>query len=346
MPVSSPPGGSGQTRRVLVAVLLIATVNWVGAVGYRLIEGWSWLDSFYMVLITLSTVGYGEVQPLSTAGRIWTFFVIGAGVGMVGYAVSIGIEFILEGNFTGIRRKRRMAKHIADMKDHYIICGYGRVGRQVTEAFRSNGKDVVVIEQEDMTEVLDRHNIPHIVASAQDESALFEAGIERAASLVAAVDSDTENVFITLTARVLNPKIRVIARASNADAVRKLMLVGANRVVSPYVESGRRMAQLALTPGAVDFFEFLLDPNEDLAVEMHQVEITPGSALDGKTLRELDLSVQTGVMVVAVRSGAGSQLNPDPSVQVQHGDMLLVLGSREQCAAVDAMNMPAAEASH
>ncbi len=339
---SSPtPPKDSLSRRALMASAMALTLCFVGAVGFRLIEGWSWSDSLYMVLITVTTVGYGEVQPLSEAGRIWTFVLLVGGVGVVANAAAMAIQFVLEGEFTGVRRRRRMDKIIRQMSEHYIVCGYGRVGRQVAHDLTNAGKAVVVIEQGDEPD-LERGGIAHVVGSAEEEQTLWDAGIKRAAGLVACVDSDTQNVFITLTAKALNNKVWVVARAGKPDTVRRLVQIGADRVVSPYSTSGNRMAHLAMNPSAMDFFEFFSDPQDSFAVEIEQVLVNEGSELAGSTLQDLNLRERTGALVIGIRGPAGSELNPDPSVVLHAGSLLLVIGTQEHCGRRGELNHGAA----
>jgi voltage-gated potassium channel len=334
-PNPSRTPGSARLRPFVVAITLAILLTLIGAEGYRLIEGWPWLDGLYMVIITLSTVGYGEVHDLSTLGRIWTILVLVSGVILVGYTAARTIEFFTEGTFHGYRRSRRMQKQIDRMTDHFIVCGWGRVGRQVTEDLLRSNHPIVVVEKDDPDGTLLASGIPFVQGNAEQESVLAQAGIERAAVLIACVDGDTQNVFITLTARQMNAGLRIIARASEPEAARKLQLVGAERVVSPYVASGRRMSHLALRPQAVDFFDTLSDPLEDIGVEMHEVSIEPNSPVAGRSLKEIDLRRSTGVIVVALRQHGQIQLNPDPDAVIGAGSSLLALGTRKQCGALE-----------
>lgn len=330
-----PSDGNVRVRPFVVAILLAVLLTLVGAEGYRLIEGWAWLDSMYMVIITLSTVGYGEVHELSTPGRIWTILILVSGVALVGYTAARTIEFFTEGTFHGYRRSRRMQQQIDAMSDHFIVCGWGRVGRQVTEDLSRSNHPIVVIEHNDPEGTLQASGIPYVQGNAEQEAVLAQAGIERAAVLISCVDSDTQNVFITLSARQMNPGLRIIARASDPDAARKLQLVGAERVVSPYLASGRRMSHLALRPQAVDFFDTLSDPLEDIGVEMHEVTIDESSPVAGRSLKAIDLRRSTGVIVVALRQRGQIQLNPDPDAVIAAGSSLLALGTRKQCGALE-----------
>jgi voltage-gated potassium channel len=321
-----------------MAFAVVIALSSAGATGYRIIEGWTWADCFYMVFITLSTVGFSEVHPLSTEGRVWTILLVVVGVGTLGFLAGRAIELVTEGSLHGYRRRRRMESRIQSITGHYIICGYGRVGRQVVADFEAARRPFVVIDREDSTGELRARNIPHLMGNAEEESVLRAAGIERAAGLVAAVDSDTENVFITLTAKVLNPSLRVIARASNAETARKLELVGAERVVSPYVASGKRMAHMALRPHAVDFFDLVSTPLQELSVEMQELEISAEGGLAGRSLRELDLRRSTGIIVVALRNEDKVQLNPDPDAVLKPGGRMTVLGTSEQCGRLQELN--------
>ena len=324
-----------RLRPFVVAVALASVLTAVGAEGYHLIEGWAWMDSVYMVVITLSTVGFGEVHEMSPAGRLWTILILISGVSLVGYTAARAIEFFTEVSVHGYRRSRKMQKRIDRMNGHIIVCGWGRVGRQVTDDLERANHPVVVIEREDADHSLEQSGIAHVQGNAEQEAILEAAGITRARVLISCVDGDTQNVFITLTARQMNPGLRIIARASDPEAARKLQLVGAERVVSPYLASGRRMSHLALRPQAVDFFDTLSDPLSDIGVEMHEVVINEDSPLAGRSLRDIDLRRSTGVIVVALREAGQIQLNPDPDAVIAPGSGLLALGTEEQCGALE-----------
>jgi voltage-gated potassium channel len=319
----------------MVALALATILTAVGAEGYHVIEGWAWMDSVYMVIITLSTVGFGEVHEMSAAGRLWTILILVSGVSLVGYTAARAIEFFTEVSLHGYRRSRKMQKQIDRMDGHIIVCGWGRVGRQVTDDLARANHPIVVIERETSDDMLERTDIPCVHGNAEQEAVLEAAGITRASVLISCVDGDTQNVFITLTARQMNPGLRVIARASDPEAARKLRLVGAERVVSPYLASGRRMSHLALRPQAVDFFDTLSDPLEDLGVEMHEIDIAAESPLAGRSLRDIDLRRSTGVIVIALRQAGQIQLNPDPDEVIATGSSLLALGTAEQCGALE-----------
>lgn len=329
------PEEGTRLRPFVIALALASILTAVGAEGYHLIEGWEWMDSVYMVVITLSTVGFGEVHEMSAAGRLWTILILISGVSLVGYTAARAIEFFTEVSVHGYRKARKMQKRIDRMDGHIIVCGWGRVGRQVTDDLASANHPVVVIEREDPDRSLEGSGIAFVQGNAEQESILEAAGIARARVLISCVDGDTQNVFITLTARQMNPGLRIIARASDPEAARKLQLVGAERVVSPYLASGRRMSHLALRPQAVDFFDTLSDPLEDIGVEMHEVSIGADSPLAGRSLRDIDLRRSTGVIVVALREAGQIQLNPDPDAVIVAGSGLLALGTEKQCGALE-----------
>jgi voltage-gated potassium channel len=231
-----------------------------------------------------------------------------------------------------------MNQRIAKMQRHTILCGFGRVGRQIAEDLQQAGIEFVVIDRQDESGELARGVIPHIIGAAELEEILLAAGIGQARVLISAVDSDTENVFIALSARDLNSTIRIIARASNSETVRKLELVGADRVVSPYTTSGRRMAHLALHPAATDVFDVLGGPLGGLSVELQQLELR-GGELVGRSLSELDLRRRSGALVVALATEGRLEMNPDPGRRLRAGDVLTVLGTEEQCLKLHEMNV-------
>jgi len=234
-------------RRLIIPGILILLIIVAGVLGYMYIEGWPLLDSLYMVVITLSTVGFREVHELNAVGRILTIGLILVGVATVAYTVGQLIEIMVEGQVVGYRRRRKMEKTIAEMKNHYIICGFGRVGHQVAAELNEAKVPYVVIDgKPEVAQELDPQGIPHLLGDITSDSTLKEAGILQARGLIASADSDTANVFVTLSARVLNPDLYIIARAGFPDAEEKLKKAGANRVISPYFTAGKHMAEIAI----------------------------------------------------------------------------------------------------
>ncbi|MFA4843929.1 MAG: potassium channel family protein [Candidatus Margulisiibacteriota bacterium] len=234
-------------RRLIIPGLLILAIIILGVAGYMKIEGWSFLDALYMVVITLSTVGFREVHELNSAGRLLTIAIILVGVATVAYTVGQFIEIIIEGQIVGYRRKKKMEQTIAEMRNHYIICGFGRVGHQIAvELAEAKIPHVVLDSKPETAEEMAAMNIPYILGDITTDKILLNAGIKHAKGLIASADSDTANVFVTLSARALNPDLYIIARAGYPDSEEKLKKAGANRVISPYFTAGKHMAEIAI----------------------------------------------------------------------------------------------------
>jgi len=318
-------------RRVRSAALLLLAIAVAGTFGYVFIEHWTVLQAAYMVIITLFTVGYGEVAPLSTAGRILTMAIIVTGVGTSVYAAGQVLEIILEGELLGFRKKQRMNRMIREMKDHYIICGFGRVGHQVAEDFNAAGIPYVIIDSkpETITE-LEPRGIPALVGDVTSDSILEEAGIRRAKGLVACSDSDVTNVYVTLSARAINPSLFIVARAGQHETERKLQIAGANRTVSPYFISAKRMAAMVSKPVASDFLDVVMHGRE-LEFQLHEVPVPPASPLVGRTLSDTEIRARSGALVIAIRRADGRlELQPRAATPVGAGDTLVVIGTQEQ----------------
>ncbi|MCU0641870.1 MAG: potassium channel family protein [Candidatus Margulisbacteria bacterium] len=234
-------------RRLIVPGLFLLAIVVIGVGGYIRLEGWNWIDALYMVTITLSTVGFREVHDLSPLGRLFTIGIIVTGVSTALYAAGQLIEIVLEGQIIGYRRRKKMMSTIRDLKDHYIICGFGRVGHQTALELSQAGVPCVVIDNKpEVALELEPQGIPHLLGDITSDAILKEAGIMTAKGLIASADSDTANVFVTLSARVLNPELYIIARAGYPDAEEKLKKAGANRVISPYLTAGKHMAEIAV----------------------------------------------------------------------------------------------------
>src|SRR3989440_9831063 len=268
----------------LAAVLLVIVVT-IGVAGYVLINGWSLLDSFYMVIITISTVGYTEVHPQGQAGRLFTSGLIVVGVGTMLYAFGVFAETLTDNAFGRYRRDRQLQRDLDRLRDHYIICGYGRIGTQIVAEFEHHKIPYVVIDQtEEALERIRAEGRLHIEGDASKEEVLKLAGIERAKGLVSAVDSDERAVYIVLAARAFNPNLYIVARAGRPDSIRRLELAGASRTISPYLMAGHRMAELAIRPAMVDFMDTLHHGEAGIGVE--EMVVTSGTAAAGQTLEE------------------------------------------------------------
>ena len=318
-------------RRLVPAMTFLAIIAVVGILGYTFIEKWSVLDSVYMVVITLSTIGFGEVHPLSPAGKIFTIFIIVAGVGSAVYAAGQVVEIIVEGEMTGYRKRRNMDKKIIEMKDHYLICGFGRVGHQVAQLFESWQVPFIVIDpKKESLDELGAKDLPVLIGDATDDAVLMAAGINRAKGLIACSDSDVANVYITLSARQLNASLNIVARASLKDTEKKLTMAGANRVISPYYISGVRMAAMATRPVAVDFLD-LVTHSGLVDFSLFQITVPTGSPLNRKSIAEADIRNTSGALVLAIRKSDGSfDLHPKESSRIDADDVLVVLGTQEQ----------------
>ena len=318
-------------RRLIPAIILLAIIVVVGILGYMSIEKWTLLDSIYMLVITLFTVGFEEVHPLSSAGKMFTMFIIVGGVGSAVYAAGQVMEIIVEGEMTGYRRRRRMDQTIKEMKDHYIICGFGRVGHQVAQVFEASRVSFVVIDPKKETfDELEEKGIPVLIGDATSDVVLMEAGIKRAKGLVACSDSDVANVYVTLSARVLNSGLNIVARAGVKDTEKKLTMAGANRVISPYFISGVRMAAMATRPVAVDFLD-LVTHGGLVDFSVYQITIPEGSPLIHKSIVEADIRNKSGALILAIRKSDGSfDLQPKETSRIDAADVLVVLGTQEQ----------------
>lgn len=318
-------------RRLIIPLSILITLIAIGIVGYSLIEGWSIVDSIYMVVLTLSTVGFREVHDLDANGRIFTIFLIISGVSVVAYTLGQVIEIIVEGEIVGYRRRKKMDKKIINMKEHYIICGYGRVGHQVASEFDAFKVPYVVIDTKAETAVeLEAKGIPYIIGNITLDENLDKAGIKIAKGLIAAADSDPDNVFVTISARVMNPDLYIVARAGHADLEKKLKVAGANRIISPYFIAGKKMAALAIRPVATDFLDMVMH-GEHFELEMREIQIQEIHSIANKTLGEAHVRQRSGANITAVRTKNGEfNLQPSAETKLEIGDIMVALGTPKQ----------------
>ena len=320
------------TRRIQSALLALGVITVVGVLGYMVFEGWSFTDAVYMTVITLTTVGYREVRPLDTTGQLWTIALLITGVGTLFYAAVSSVELVVEGTIRGYFGRRRMEAAIRKLDGHYILCGFGRVGRQVAAEFALNDVPFVILEQEAATvEECMAKGYLVLLGEASEDDVLEEAGIRRARSLVAAVDSDADNVFVVLSARKLNPKLHIVARASSDESAAKLEIAGADRTLSPYAVGGRRLAALATQPLVVDFLDIVTRGEEGIEFRLEEFNVPEDSFITDNTIGELRIAERTGAMILATRHREGSfDTTPSASDRISGGDTLIVLGTREQ----------------
>jgi voltage-gated potassium channel len=318
-------------RRLLLAVALIAAVLVAGTLGYVLIERWSLLDALYMTVITVGTVGFREVQPLGTGGKLFTMGLILVGVGAIGFAFATVVDFLVEGHLRGFLEEKRMNKLLAGLDRHHIVAGMGRVGYEVAAAFAAENVPFVVIDNAPASvQRAAEQGWPVLDADATEEEALRTAGIARAASLVTALDTDAANVFVTLTARTLNPGLYIVARSTSSSAEGKLKRAGADRVITPTVIGGRRMASMVLAPFVSDYVD-LVGAGEGRDLRLEEVELAEGSPLAGRTLRDARITERTGALVLAMRSPSGNvAADPSSDTMLQAGARLVVMGTLAQ----------------
>ena len=315
---------------------LLVAVLAGGTAGYMLIEGWSAWDAFYMTVTTVATVGYGEIHPLSQRGRIFTVALIFGGVGTALYTVTLLATIIVEGGLHQRVQRRRSVRMLEHIKDHFIVCGYGRIGSIIAAELHQQGVPLVVIERdpERVRQAVERGWLA-LEADASREEVLARGGIHRARGLITAVGTDAENVFTVLTARVMRPDLFIIARVESDDAEHKLRRAGADRVISPYQIGATQMVQTALRPAVVDFFH-LATSSERLDLSMEQVHINDDSPLANQTIVEAGIRQKFGVIVVGIkRSGGTMEFNPAPDAIMRSGDELVVLGRTESVKALE-----------
>jgi voltage-gated potassium channel len=317
-----PTVGLGHVRAF--ALLVVGAIA-VGTVGYMVFEGWSFSDALFMTISTLATVGFGEVRSLDETGRAWTIVLIFAGVGIIFGTIGIVAETVVNEVSSSRREAKRMADAIAALRDHYILCGYGRVGSTVARELLHGGQRVVVIDVEAASLDRARHDGHLIVeGDATEDATLRLAGIGYARGLITTIDSDALNVYVTLSARALNPSIFLVGRANAAGSEAKVLQAGANRVVSPYTMAGRRIAELALRPRVADFIDAALSHGE-LAFSMEELEVRAGSPVEGRSVADLR---RDGIFALAVVTGPGTyEANPPDDRRLVAGESLVVSGS-------------------
>jgi voltage-gated potassium channel len=325
-----------KLRGPRLAVLLLVAVLAGGTAGYMIIEGWNAWDAFYMTVTTVATVGYGELHPLSVEGRVFTVILIFSGVGTAFYTVTLLATIIVEGGLHRRFEERRATRMLEDIRDHFILCGYGRIGSIIAAELHQQGVPLAVIERDParVRAAIDRGWLA-IEADASREEVLAQAGLHRARGLIAAVGTDAENVFTVLTARVMRPDLFIIARVESDDAEHKLRRAGADRVISPYQIGATHMVQTALRPAVVDFVQ-LATSSERLDLSMEQVHITDDSALANHSIVDAGIRQKFGVIVVGIKRAGGSmEFNPPPEAVMRPGDELVVLGRTDSVKALE-----------
>jgi voltage-gated potassium channel len=323
----------GTAKRLLIAMLALLAILGIGTAGYMMIEGWNFLDSVYMTVITITTVGYLEVHPMNAAGRVFTIFLLIGGVGGALYTLTAIVQYVFEGSLGTTLGRRQMKNRIAGLHNHFILCGYGRVGHEIARVLAEEGAPFVVVDK-------DKEAIAHaemdgrlyLLADAADETILKEAGIERARGLIVALGNDADSTYVTLSARQLNADLFIEARASTPEAEKKLNRAGASRIVSPYATGARRMAMLALRPEIADFLDTMSVRGTEL--QMETLTVSEDSGLAGHKVEEMRNLIQAAVLAITREDG---QLvaNPANTEVFKKGDRVIVLGTNEQMRSLE-----------
>ncbi len=312
-------------RNLRLIGIALAALMLIGMAGFHFLEGWSWFDGFYMVVTTFTTIGYQEVHPLSSVGRVFNVALILAGVSLVFLAIGVLTQALLEFELQSFFGRRKMEREIARLSDHYIICGAGRVGVSAARELARRPAPFVVIDQADVKAAELDDKWLTLVGDATQEQTLRDVHIERARGLVAATTTDATNLYIVLTARGLNPKLKIIARASEEDAEKHLLKAGADSVVSPYLFAGQRIAQSFLRPHVVSFLD-TATTHLGMDLEIGQIAVTQGSSFAGQTIGTSRLRQDRGVIILAIKRAQEMRFNPSPEDRIEPGDYLIAMG--------------------
>lgn len=325
-------------KRLFASLGVLGVIMLCGVAGYSTLEGWSFFDSFYMTVITITTIGYAEVHELSQAGKVFTVFLILFSVGTVFYTLNSAAKIIIEGELKNVFGRKRLEKKISRLKGHYILCGYGRMGRIIAGELRDKGVDFVVIEKEkEAAEAEGGAGAYVFQGDATSDESLKKAGIEKAKVLISVLSTDAENLYVVLSARELNPALMIVARASEEGSDRKLMRAGADRVVSPYRIGGLRIAHTVLKPAVVDFVE-LATKSGNIGLQMEEILVQEGSKLSGQVLEQCGIGRDLGIVVVAIKKSSGEmKIIPTYRTVIETGDTLIALGEISKLAVLEEM---------
>jgi len=316
-------------RHLVAIVIALILVTVIGMAGFHYIEGWSWFDGLYMVITTFSTIGYQEVHPLSHAGRVFNVVLILTGVSLVFLGIGSLTQALLEFELRNFFGRRKMEREIDRLSDHYVICGAGRVGRSAARELARKPASFVIVEQSETKAARFSGEWLMLVGDATQEHTLRQVHIERARGLVAATTTDATNLYIVLTARSLNPRLKIIARASEEDAEKHLLKAGADSVVSPYSFAGQRIAQSFLRPHVVSFLD-TATTHLGMDLEIGEISVASGSSFAGKTIETSRIRQERGVIVLAIKRQQGMRFNPAPDDQIEAGDYLIAMGEPAQ----------------
>ena len=324
-------------RKVQFSLFTLVALIGGGTFGYVLIEGWSIFESLYMTVITLATVGYKEVHELSQEGKVFTILLIIFGAGTIAYTIGSMIQFMVEGQLRRLLGRKKLQKQISRLQNHYIICGYGRIGRMIAREFAAKPLPFIIVEQDPAhCRRIEEDGYLYVEGDATRDEILEQAGIAAAKGLITVVTSDSANVFITLTARGINPDLFILARASEDGADIKLMRAGATKVVSPYTIGASRMAQAVLRPSVVDFID-IATGTESLELQLEEICIAPQSALVGKNLVNSGIRSDLGLIIVGIKKARGMLFNPASTVEIEANDILIALGEPHNIVHLEAI---------
>ena len=318
-------------RRLIVIAIAIAATLAAGTIGFMVVDHYPAFDAFYMTLITISTVGYQEVHPLSRAGRIFNSFLIAIGVTVLFFAIGAVTQTVIELELNQYFGRRRIRMMIDKLKDHYIVCGYGRVGRGAATALHRAGVPFVIVDRgEELVERAIHDGMLAVLADANKDETLLQTGIMRAAGLIATLSTDADNLFLVISARTMNPALRISARVSEKSSEDKFRRAGAEFVFAPYDITGHRMAEALVRPHVFQFLDFTTSNKLELNVGLEQISVSEKSALASQTLAQLQVRRDLGVIVLAIRKEDGRmQFNPPADAVIMGGDCLIVMGEHD-----------------
>ncbi|MHC4321913.1 MAG: potassium channel family protein [Planctomycetota bacterium] len=323
-------------KKLIISLLLFIIVLLSGTAGYYFIEGWDIFDSLYMTVITLSTVGFHEIEPLSKAGKGFTIGLIFFSLGVVAFVVNYGLKAIFEGEFRDVVGRRKLKKALESLENHYIVCGYGRMGKVICAELKQKGIPFVIVEKEPQALDVDE-DVKIIYGDATRDELLKNVGIEKAKGLISVLDSDAQNLYVVLSARGLNKDLFIVARANEEGSDYKLARAGADKVVSPYHIGGLRIAHTIFKPTVVDFLE-LTAKTGNMEIQIEEVLVEEGSMLADKTIKDANIGGKKGVINVALKKKNGKiMFNPDADTQIGVGDKLAVIGEPEHFSRFEKM---------
>ena len=329
------------TKQLTISVCTCIAVVLFGTSGYMIIEDWDFVDAFYMTVITLTTVGFGEIHELGDAGKVFTVLLILAGVGVILYIISMVTQFVVEGRIREVLGRRKLEKNIQKLKDHYIICGYGRVGQTISDMLSSKLLKLVVIDNNpEKIEQLHKKALLYIIGEATDENILMAAGIERAKTIITALRTDMDNVYVTLSARGINPNLFILARSGAVGSGKKLLRAGANKVVCPYRKGAIRMAQIILRPTVTDILDLaMMDTN--IKFQMEEIPVNSSCNLTGISLQESGIRRDLNLIIVAIKKASGDIIfNPSSTAPIEAGDTVVVVGESDNLIKLERLLSP------